>query len=414
MAQPELLGSSSPSLVKTQRVYSMPQTTELDTIRSRRSPDRRRSRLTQKSLDVCHYRKTVANLEKRLLDRDQLLEARGVKMEALPTEHNKTITEKNEVLEHMTRAQNDDDVVRFLPVEILRETFLHLNTVDQWRMREVCPGWNRILASAAKPNKRLLHIQFPLDPSRSFLLRRRSSSEGKVFIAAACAARCRRTCLVAIVGFPVPDDAEDRNYYLPLCDELTQILPREPMHGGAEKKLWENLVLKDAICGTPNNDDEDYIARLHRSFDSLAAMCRTMTVTNFTCRVGTSMPDGFQPLTVRITFARISHDRRLTVADWWDMIEQGCPLLDDLQRDLVSTTLKKTDRSFELSRGLYVIWRYRQLGDPRKCRTFGEAPEFGPSPLNSIDVDKLTRMVQYQMYCAIIGMPLSHEVTGPA
>ncbi|XP_055347912.1 uncharacterized protein LOC129595032 [Paramacrobiotus metropolitanus] len=215
------------------------------------------------------------------------------------------------------------------PAEILNEIFQCLPTLDQCRLRVVCAGWNDILATATV--KCLLHIRY--DSYFAF----QNTRSRNVYLAVACAHRHWSNYAVAIVGVPQKEAwrTVPSLHYWPLCDGH---FLRKIMEGAAEK-FPRNLVVKDVHVGHWADAGEDYIAILHRLFDSLAAVCDTLTVKNFMFRVFSEV-DGSAVIIIRIPFGRMRNGRRLTVAQWWDMIEQGCPLLDDQQRDAVSTAIK--------------------------------------------------------------------------
>ncbi|XP_055351540.1 uncharacterized protein LOC129597867 [Paramacrobiotus metropolitanus] len=104
-------------------------------------------------------------------------------------------------------------------------------------------------------------------------------------------------------------------------------------------------------------------------------------------------------MTMRIPFGKLNHDRRLTVTDWWDMIEQSCPLLDDQQKNRLSDVLSGREQVHNfVYKDLRKILRWRQHGDPRKsCIVLDPWCD----KLESVAVNQLTRMVQYLMYCRI-------------
>ncbi|XP_055340235.1 uncharacterized protein LOC129589484 [Paramacrobiotus metropolitanus] len=105
-------------------------------------------------------------------------------------------------------------------------------------------------------------------------------------------------------------------------------------------------------------------------------------------------------------------DRRLTVADWWNMIEEGCPLLNEGQKSVVSGFIKKKIKHSEWLRGLLrLIVRAWQTNDTRKSITY-----LKPSPvaqLGFVDFNRLTRLTQYLMYCAISRTTFNCTVTWP-
>ncbi|XP_055340234.1 uncharacterized protein LOC129589482 [Paramacrobiotus metropolitanus] len=297
---------------------------------------------------------------------------------------------------------NEDSVIRFLTVEILTEILQSLPTVDQCRLWTVCSGWNRVLTSAALRN--LLHIQFP---STSDEIR-----PGSVYIAVACAHRCWSTRTVAIVGSPVRDDCKEklRLNHLPLCDGLFL----RALINGAVEKFPQDLVLKDINCEYILKDnDVDYIITLHRVFDQLAAVCHTLTVKNFTCQIFKSVADGRMPITIHIPFGRMRSDRRLRMADWWGLIGRGCPRLDEEEKDEVGFVINNTPQHFARLRELLEkIVRARQTNDPRRKVTYLKpAPAAGQYPLRWVDVDRLTRMTQYLLYCAITNTPFNCIMT---
>ncbi|XP_055340236.1 uncharacterized protein LOC129589485 [Paramacrobiotus metropolitanus] len=298
---------------------------------------------------------------------------------------------------------------RVLPLEILTETLYSLPTVDQCRVRAVCVVWNRLLTAAAARN--LLHIQFP---SKSDC----SSSAGRVYIAVACAHRCWSTRTVAVVGSPVQGGFEEklRLNYLPLCDGRFLLM----LIQGAVERFPEDLVIKDINCMYVLEDNAvDYIITLHRVFDKLAAICHTLTVKNFTCEIFDSTEDGWVRITIHmdhIPFGRMHSERCLTVADWWNMNEEGCPRLDKEQELVVSGFIKKRQQHSERFREvLRTIVRARQTNDPRKKVTYLKpAPAAGQHPLGLVDVDRLTRLTQYLVYCAVTHTPFKSTVTWPA
>ncbi|XP_055340222.1 uncharacterized protein LOC129589469 [Paramacrobiotus metropolitanus] len=289
---------------------------------------------------------------------------------------------------------------RVLPVEIITETLYSLPTVDQCRLRTVCTGWNRLLTAAAVRN--LLHIHFP---SKSEC----SSSAGSVYIAVACAHRCWSSGVVGIVGSPARDNCNEKLSinYLPLCDGLflRALMNNYP----------KDLVLKDINCMyIPDDRAKDYIVTFHRVFDSLAAVGDKLTVKNFTCEIFQSVLDGGVPFTIRIPFGRM-RDWCLTLTGWWRMIEQGCPRLNDKQKGVVRCAIRKRHScSAELQENLKMIIWARQTNNPRKSVTYLKPSPAGPHPLDFVDVNRLTRLAQNLMYCAITKATFNCTVTWPA
>ncbi|XP_055351132.1 uncharacterized protein LOC129597550 [Paramacrobiotus metropolitanus] len=164
------------------------------------------------------------------------------------------------------------DALQCLPAKILTETFQYLCTVAQGRLRAVCAAWNDLLTSAAV--KSLLHIRFPSESNSN---RPRSSSPDNVYIPVAGLHHCWSNRSVAIVGSPVADIRQaTRLKCLPWCDGL---FLRQIMQGGAEK-FPSHLIVKDISCVHYLDTFEDYITTIHTVFDSLARICRTLTVKN--------------------------------------------------------------------------------------------------------------------------------------
>ncbi|XP_055340306.1 uncharacterized protein LOC129589537 [Paramacrobiotus metropolitanus] len=299
---------------------------------------------------------------------------------------------------------HDVDAVRFLPVEIMTEVFQYLHVVDRCRVRAVCAGWNAIQQSAAASSLQQIQFHCKGDFSRAL-----SASIGCARAVDVPAQRCWSRRTVAVVG----QNAKRSAQRWPLCGAR---FLREIMQGGAEEKKLENLALKDISCrflAGHSFPAPDYIAALHKGFDTLAAVCRTLTVKNFTCTIDSSWKDGLVPITIHIPFGRMRHDRRLSVADWWGMIEQRCPLLDDHQTNLVSNALKEYKQNPGLADQLELIRRGRQHNDPRKGCTYLNSFDSPNAPLASVDVNRLTRMTQYLMYCEITNVAVNAELSWP-
>ncbi|XP_055355129.1 uncharacterized protein LOC129600617 isoform X2 [Paramacrobiotus metropolitanus] len=292
-------------------------------------------------------------------------------------------------------ARDDDGALRFLPVENLTETFQYVPTVAQCHLRAVCAGWNGILTSTSA--KRLLYIQSPAE-----MRFEKCSSFDCAGTADVSARSCWSNRAVGVVG--------GLNYGAKMRLELFagDVRLHLATQGRTEKELLGNLVLKDVDCCFFPFRFADFISLLRDVFNSLAAMCHSLTVKNFTCEIVDNERDGCVPITIRIPFGQMSHGRRLTLADWYNMIEQACPLLDDQQKTLVSTTLKECEQDFLLSFDLKQI-RKRQAKDPRKSRRALKLLPFDGS-LASIDVNRLTQMVQYLMYCRIMNSKVKLDV----
>ncbi|XP_055352915.1 uncharacterized protein LOC129598859 isoform X2 [Paramacrobiotus metropolitanus] len=298
----------------------------------------------------------------------------------------------------------EDDGLRFLPVEILMETFQFLHSIDQGRLLAVCSGWYGILTSVLV--KRLLQIHFP---SKVDFSRARSHSTGSACVADTNAQSCWSNRSAVIVGVSVNGALALEDW--PICDGF---LLREILQLG-NKEVLENLVLKNITCWFQPSHTEDYIPALFNVFNSLAMMCRTLSVMNFICEIRRSWIDASVPITIRIPFGRMRSDRRVTVADWWDMIEQSCPLLDDHQMNLLSTRMNEVKQDWKLGGPWLTITRSRQAGDPRTSSTyFKPFPATSIYPLEFVDVHRLTRMTQYLMFCAITDSTINLELALPA
>ncbi|XP_055340223.1 uncharacterized protein LOC129589470 [Paramacrobiotus metropolitanus] len=292
---------------------------------------------------------------------------------------------------------------RLLPMEILTETLQCLPTVDQCRLRAVCTVWNRLLKSTAVQS--LLHIEFP---SKSDL-----DGPCSVYIAVACAHRCWSNRVVAVKGSPVQGDSQEklRLNELPLCDGRFL----HTLIEGAVEKFPHDLVLQNINCQYVLEDTAvDYILTLQRVFDQLAAVCHTLTVKNFTCEIFQSVQDVRLPITIHIPFGRMRRDWRPTVVDWWEMIEKGCPLLDEEQKRVVFCAIwKRKLHSVKIRSLLRKIIRARQTNDPRKGVTYLKPFPTGENALDFVDVNRLTRLTAYLLYCAITNTPFTCNVTWP-
>ncbi|XP_055344822.1 myosin phosphatase Rho-interacting protein-like isoform X2 [Paramacrobiotus metropolitanus] len=105
--KPDSLRSSSLSFHNPEPIYSVPRTKQRSSATGSPPVTSSADQSTQISLDVRHYETMVANLEKRLLDREQLLREAAQKMEALRGEQNSVVVEKNKALEQLERARRD-------------------------------------------------------------------------------------------------------------------------------------------------------------------------------------------------------------------------------------------------------------------------------------------------------------------
>ncbi|XP_055330328.1 uncharacterized protein LOC129582745 [Paramacrobiotus metropolitanus] len=289
-----------------------------------------------------------------------------------------------------------DGDVGLLPCNVVAEIMQNLPTVDQCRLRAVRAGWNYILTSAEVTQ--LLHINFPTD---------RAPTPGGIYMAVACAQRCWSNRTVAMVGLPLPAHHEAvklRNLSLIDAHILTAVMQ------GRSENFPQHLLLQDIhVQHTPQRvQEEDYINSLRDVFNSLAAICHTLTVKNFTCEVD-SWLDGYVPITIHIALGRMSHGRRLHIEDWWDMIEQGIPVPLH-QWHVIDNVI-----SCGLSDRSEKIIQHRQSGDPRSSTSYLKPfpdPTVG-QPLR-YEPAKCTRMVQFLLYCAKLRIKPTFEVTWPA
>ncbi|XP_055344729.1 uncharacterized protein LOC129592665 isoform X2 [Paramacrobiotus metropolitanus] len=285
---------------------------------------------------------------------------------------------------------HNDCTIHCLSTEVLLEMFCFVTSIEKCKLRRVCITWKNILTSPAAAYLVLLR-NGPYPSAYAYI------QEGD-YLHAACLFNCWNK-VVVIDGCKSMKVWKDQ---MPSCHGgfLQRIISEGGYHP-AETLILTNVFRMMYAKKRGENSAADFIVELTEEINSYMRVCQQLVLRNITMVLfGGFLGD----IIVKIRAGRISRDQRKTVPDWWTVLDNCCPSLNECDLSSLATWIRdahyraanKENLEPSLHSKVLSVLHNLQSADPRASVHY-RGERWSMESLINLDVRKLKTFTCYTL-----------------